>query len=108
MNTGFMSGFLPPSEVTGLLFTDSQTLTWNADPDAVRYNLYRDAIGALSGLGFGDCYQSDLPGVSTTDTAPVTTGNGFFYLVTSRNRVREDGTKGLQSNGTMRTGTACP
>jgi len=108
VNTGFTSGYLPPSEVTGLTFVDAQTLTWNTDPNAAAYNLYRDVIGNLSELGFGDCHRSDLPGTTATETAPVEPGTGFFYLVTSRNRIQEEGDKGSGSDGTAREGTVCP
>jgi hypothetical protein len=34
--------------------------------------------------------------------------DGFFYLVTVENRLSEEGTKGFDSGGGERTGSACP
>ena len=41
--------------------------------------------------------------------APVPAGNGYFYLVTARNRLWEEGTKGSSSAGAQRANPApCP
>ena len=105
-DVGFDAAYPPPGEVAAtcgvgqpcLLFTDSETLTWPAEPSAGVYNLYRDDISN----GFGDCEEQDIAGTTTTDTAiPATT---FFYLATVKNRLAEEGTKGFQSNLTERQG----
>jgi hypothetical protein len=72
------------------------------------YNLYRDLMSNLVGLGFGDCQQQDLPTSTTTDDDALAVGDGFFYLVTAENKLAEEGTKGSQSNGSEREGNACP
>ncbi len=107
-SSGFLSAYLPPFELSGLVFTDHQTLRWNAEANSLSYNLYRDSLGMLSGMGFGDCHESDLASTTATDGDPVPAGGGFFYLVTGRNRVQEDGSKGLGSDGTEREGNVCP
>ena len=102
-DVGFDAAYPPPGEVAAscgasaepcLVFTDSETLTWPAEPSAGVYNLYRDDISN----GYGDCEEQDITGTTTTDTATPTTA--FFYLVTVENRLAEEGTKGFQSDGT--------
>ena len=109
-DVGFDAAYPPPGEVAAacgagqpcLVFTNSETLTWPAEPSAGVYNLYRDDISN----GFGDCEEQDITGTTTTDTATPTTA--FFYLVTVENRLAEEGTKGFQSNATERLGAVCP
>jgi len=72
------------------------------------YNLYRDTLGSLSGLGYGACERQGLATNSATDSDAPASGGGFFYLVTAKNPLREEGTKGSDSDGLERTGTACP
>ncbi len=109
-DVGFDAAYPPPGEVAAacgagepcLLFTDSETLTWPAEPSAGVYNLYRDDISN----GFGNCEEQDITGTTTTDTAtPIT---AFFYLVTVENRLDEEGTKGFESDATERLGAVCP
>ncbi len=109
-DVGFDAAYPPPGEVAAacgagepcLVFTDSETLTWPAEPSAGIYNLYRDDISN----GFGDCEEQDIAGTTTTDPATPTTA--FFYLATAKNRLGEEGTKGFQSNATERRGAVCP
>ena len=106
-DVGFDVAYPPPGEVAAtcgasgdpcLVFTDSETLTWPAEPSAGVYNLYRDDTSN----GFGDCEEQDITGTTTTDTATPTAA--FFYLVTVENRLAEEGTKGFQSIATERRG----
>jgi len=108
MNAGFVSGYPPPSEVTGVRFgPDGVSLAWNIDPAAGTYQVYRDSLSALHGGGTGVCYQQNLMSPGTTDPQPP--ASGFFYLVTSRNRLGEEGTKGYASSGVERLNTLpCP
>ena len=63
----------------------------------------------LTGLGYGQCEQQDLTTTSATDSAAVPLGDGYFYLVTARNRLSEEGTKGFRSDlMTERLGATCP
>jgi len=106
---GFAASYPPPGEVHGLRFDDAVTLGWDSERSVGTYNLYR---GALAGLpaDYGACEQFGIATSSTTDTGtPTPGGTGFFYLITARNRLREDGTKGFDSNGQERpTPAACP
>lgn len=108
MDAGFVRAYPPPGEVSGLVFADRQTLEWNPERAVGTYNLYRDRVSSLAGLGFGGCWQQDLPGPTATDNDPVPSSDGFFYLPTAKNRLDEEGTKGFRSDGTERQGTACP
>jgi len=100
LDAGFDVTYPPPGEVGGLLLTDKQTLVWSAERSAAVYNLYRDD----SGDGYGNCEEQDIAATTTTDVATPTTNNIFHYLVTAKNRLAEEGTKGFQSNATERVG----
>jgi hypothetical protein len=109
MDAGFASAYPPPGETAGLIFLDHETLQWNAEKSAGVYNLYRDLMSNLSGLGYGDCQQQDIQGTSTSDGGTPPLENGWFYLVTAENRVGEEGTKGYDGNGGERPNPApCP
>ncbi len=119
LDSGFPAFYPPPGEVAPdcglaagscLVFTSSDTLTWPAESSPGGYNLYRDLITSLAGLGFGQCEQPNLSGPTAVDSDPVPAGDGFFYLVTAENRLGEEGTKGFQGTETPmeRTGTVCP
>jgi len=105
---GFAACYPPPGEVAGLSFTDEQTLQWQPEPSVGHYNLYRDLMSNLLGLGYGLCERDDLFDATATDTDPVPMGDGFFYLVTAKNRLGEEGTKGRNSDLIERQGNACP
>lgn len=107
-DVGFVGRYPPAGEVMGLLFTNPSSLQWNPEPSAVRYEIYRGTITSLPGT-FGTCFASDLNTVTSTDASIPLAGSGFFYLVTARNRLGEEGTKGYFSNGTERTNPLpCP
>ena len=108
MDASFASAYPPPGEVAGLLFTDDQTLSWSAERSAGVYDLYRDNTSD----GYGNCEQEDVPGPPATDSSTPAAGNVFFYLVTVKNRLGEEGTKGFRSDEIERLGAtslpACP
>ena len=108
MDGGFGTAYPPPGEVTFLRFTDQTTLVWDPEKSVGVYNLYRDLISNLAGLGYGNCQQQDLAAATAMDGDAVPLNDGFFYLPTAANRLDEEGTKGSQSSGTERLGTACP
>ena len=108
MDGSFAVGYPPPGEVLGLRFTDSRTLVWKPEKSTGVYNLYRDLMSNLSGLGYGQCEQQDLTDETTTDTDEPQAGDGYFYLVTAENRLDEEGAKGQDSDDIEREGTACP
>ena len=108
VDASFASAYPPPGEVEGLLFTDDQTLNWSAERSAGVYDLYRDNTSG----GYGNCEQEDVPGPPATDSSTPAAGNVFFYLVTVKNRLGEEGTKGFRSDEIERHGStslpACP
>ena len=108
MGAGFCNAYPPPGEVTGLIFVDHENLEWHAEPSAGTYNLYRDWISNLVGLGYGECRREGLTTPGFTDAEALPTGRGFFYLVTAENRLTEEGVKGVDSAGVERRGTVCP
>lgn len=108
MDGSFGSAYPPPGEVVGVRFADSETLTWDPEPSVGVYEVYRDGLAAIAGGGYGTCWQQDVAGESVTDSDPIAPGEGFFYLVTARNRLDEEGTKGRDSAGSERAGSACP
>jgi hypothetical protein len=108
MEASFGNAYPPPGEVTGLQFTDATTLAWSPEHSAGSYNVYRDALTALTGGGYGTCWEQETPAATVTDADPVPAGNGFFYLVTAENRLGEEGTKGRDSDDALRGGDACP
>jgi hypothetical protein len=105
---GFPAAYPPPGEVRGLTALDKVTLSWNAEPSAGNYQVYRDELTALPGSGYGLCLQQNLPGTTLIDAEIPSRGRGFFYLVTVENRLGEEGTKGFDRKGIERTGTVCP
>ena len=109
LDGGFPSAYPPPGEVLGLRFTDSTTLEWNPEGSIGSYNLYRDLLSSLLGLGYGMCLETLLLIETTTDTdIPTMSGTGFFYVATAENKLAEEGTKGFHSDTSERTGLACP
>lgn len=105
---GFVGTYPPPGEVSGLRFKNRTLLAWDGEPSTGAYNLYRDLLGALTGGDFGQCFKRDLPDTDEPDAEVPGPGEGFFYLVTAKNRLEEEGTKGESSSGAYRGGTSCP
>ena len=112
MDAGFGAAYPLPGQVSGLMFTTKTDLEWAAEGSLGDYNLYRDLMSNLTGLGYGACEQQGISGTSTTDSDAVPASDGFFYLVTAMNSLAEEGTKGFQASGGVpgveRAGTMCP
>ena len=108
LSGGFVAAHPPPGEVKNLRFgPDAVSLAWDAEPGAGTYQVYRDLISGLAGGGV--CSQAGilLPQASDPQVPPVAVG--YFYLVTSRNSLGEEGTKGFASSGAERwNGLPCP
>jgi hypothetical protein len=109
MDGGFVGDYPPPGEVRNDRFTDKTTLVWDPEPSIGTYDVYRALLTSLSGLGYGTCFQNALTTESATDATSPSSGQGYFYLTTARNRLGEIGTKGYARNGTERANAApCP
>lgn len=102
MGGSFAACYPPPGEVPDLRFGNDEMLEWKPEPSVGSYNLYRDLVSNLLDLDYGVCEQYDLSAETATDTDPVPPGDGFFYLVTAKNRLGEEGTKGSDSDGSDR------
>jgi hypothetical protein len=106
---GFVSGYPPPGEVNGLLFVNPSTLVWSPEESGGHYNLYRALMGSLPDSEFGSCEQPGLAGESAFDADVPPASDGYFYLVTAKNRLHEEGTKGRSSSGVERPNpNPCP
>ena len=110
LDSGFVAAYPPPGEVLGLRFTPPghSTLAWDPERSAGSFNVYRALVSTLPGT-FGACLQSGIGGASTTDSGNPSSGAAYFYLVTAKNRLAEEGTKGYRSSGIERSNAApCP
>jgi len=96
MGGGFVLSFPRPGEINNLAFSDSVTLTWNADPFAAHYHLYRTPeMGPGMGVSpSADCLQPDVPSASTTDAGAPSLGRAYFYGATAVNCIRLEGPHG--------------
>ena len=109
IDSGFVSFYPPPGEVAGLVFTDDRTLVWLPDRSIGRYQVYRDPVTTLGAGGTGACFATGLALETATDLATPPSGTAWFYLVTARNTLGEEGTKGYRSDGSERPNpAACP
>lgn len=109
MDASFGAAYPPPGEVAGLRFESRELLRWNVERSAGVYGVYRDLLTGLPGLGYGQCLSGGLAGTSLADAGTPSGGKAFFYLVTVRNRLGEEGTKGHDSAGNERANDApCP
>ena len=108
MGAGFAGNYPPPGEVLNERFTSPTTMVWDAEPSVGSYNVYRGSLGSIA-PGFGSCLMPGLLVESMTDVANPASGTGWLYLVTARNSLLEEGTKGYRSSGIERTNPApCP
>ena len=107
---GFVGAYPPPGEVLGLMLSaDRQTLRWHPEKAVGTYALYRDLLTTLVGGEYGDCLQYNVAGETATDASTPPVNDGYFYIVTGRNRLREEGTKGKNSAGAERPNlNPCP
>ena len=107
---GFVAAYPPPTEVRNLVFAaDETTLTWSPERSAGVYEVYRDLITNLSGLAYGSCLHSSVASATSSDPSLPPASNGFFYLVTAKNRLGTEGTKGFNSAAVERPNPApCP
>jgi hypothetical protein len=108
MDGGFVADYPPPGEVSNERWTSKTALSWDPEKSVGAYEVYRDLLSALPG-SFGTCFQSALSSEAATDAANPAVGTAWFYLVTARNRLGEEGTLGFRSSGAERSNTSpCP
>jgi len=108
LDAGFVDVYAPPGEVRNQLFSDATTMIWDRERSAGVYEVYRGLLSGLPG-GYGACFQSALASAPAADAGTPAIGSGWFYLVTAKNRLGEEGTKGSDSSGNSRPNPApCP
>ena len=106
MDGGFLPSYPPPGEVLNLMFSDETTLVWDTEQSVGDYGVYRGDVADLSGGGYGVCLVSGVTATQAEDASTPDPGQCFFYLVTARNRIVEEGTMGSDSSGTGRANGA--
>jgi hypothetical protein len=109
MDAGFVGSYPPPGEVLNLRFSNGQTLVWDADRAVGDYALYRSLVSDLYVLDYGGCHEHGITAETTTDSDAPPSTDGYYYLVTARNRLFEEGPKGYDSDEYPRANDApCP
>jgi len=98
----FVPAYRPPGEVIGLEFTNATTLVWQGEPSVGDYAFYRSEIPLLPGGDTGLCLAFQIPEARIYEPFSPDPGQAWFYLVTARNRLGDEGTKGYRSNGSER------
>ena len=105
---GLVAAYPPPGEVQNQKWTNASNMTWDPEKSAGLYEVYKGLISGLPG-GFGACFQSALASPATAEGATPPVGDGWFYLVTAKNGLGEEGTKGYQTGGAERGNSLpCP
>jgi hypothetical protein len=105
---GFVQLYTPPGEVLNQRFTSNANMTWDPEQSVGVYEVYRGTIGSLPG-GYGTCYMASLAGTFASDAGSPPLNQGWFYLVTAKNGLGEEGTKGYDSANVMRANPSpCP
>jgi hypothetical protein len=99
---GFVGSVPPPGEVTNLRFNDPSTLAWDPEGSVGDYSLYRGEVTNPYDPGFGSCLVPGITGPTASDITLPAIDTAFFYLVTARNRLGEEGTKGSTSGNEPR------
>ena len=108
LGAGLAPSHPAPGEVGLLRFLDAQTLVWAREPSAGDYDLYRGVL-VRPQIDFGTCLQAGIAGTTAIDPAMPPPLTGWFYLVTVRNDLREEGTLGTTSAGAPRPNASpCP
>jgi hypothetical protein len=102
---------LPVGEVVNLVWTDRMTLTWDAEPSAVEYHIYRDDLANLSYGRFGECADSLDPTLTDTilvDAEEPLSGQCFTYLITAQETGGDEGTLGFAAGAERSNFCPCP
>jgi len=108
LHAGFVAPLGPPGNASDFYWTSHTDMHWSAGSSATSYNVYRDGLATLPALGYGQCLGNDRSGLTHTDPDSPAVGSAFFYLVSAKNRLGEESSKGRDSGGTSRRGNACP
>jgi len=111
-NDSLTLGWWPPSEATGLHFTQGNTtLEWQSSLDPGGTSMWYDTLRsdlATDFVGPTICVETDDGDTEATDVGSPAPGDTFFYLVRPENACPEGGTLGVDSDGLPRVGRTCP
>ncbi len=108
LDASFVMRCAPPGEVRQLRFVTRADLAWDHDPSIGSYGVYRGALESMPS-DFGSCVSGSITTNAWHDAPDPAIGHGFFYLVTARSRIGEEGTKGTGSSGSARPNPSpCP
>jgi hypothetical protein len=105
--------FAIPAELSGPDFASRTALSWSsAAPGAGSGSVHDLLRGRVEELGSTSrpsdvCVAAGVPGTGASDSVVPLAGRAFFYIVRGRNACGA-GSYGSASNGSPRTGTACP
>lgn len=100
-----------PGTVANVRWENPSVLTWDAEPDAAEYHVYRDEVANLSYANFGVC-RDDLD-ADRTDTEldhpqDPALGSAFAFLITAEAGGGEEGTLGFATGAERSNFTPCP
>lgn len=102
---------LSPGDVTGVRWSDSETLLWDAEPSAVRYHIYRADIASLAFSNFGTCRDDLDPDLSDTQASitdvPIA-GSGWSFTITAEDGGGSEGTLGFGKMAERSNYSPCP
>jgi hypothetical protein len=103
---------LTAPEVLNLHWILNWIMTWDLDPLALEYHIYRGDLAGLSYGQFGVCRDDLDPDVRTdqwlTDGSTPLPGEGYFYLVTAEEAGGDEGTLGFATNVERSNYSPCP
>ena len=108
MDVGFVAPYPPPLEVASQSWSGNALLTWSSEKSIGTYSVYRGDVATIA-TSYGGCFAWNVGGPPVADLASPPAGGTWFYLVTAKNRLREEGTLGTNSLGATRpNSTPCP
>lgn len=86
-----------PGEVRYLRWLSKTTLTWDAEPDATSYHVYKGFVRDLGYSDFGKCADEEDPNLNDLvfdEFADPPAGWSFFHLITAEGPPDGEGTLG--------------
>ncbi|UCF67572.1 MAG: DUF1800 domain-containing protein [Acidobacteriota bacterium] len=91
-----------PGEVTGVSIDSSSTLSWDADPAADDYSVYRGLVSELQ-RGIGPrCHGDEITELAFISPADPSAGEAYLFLVTAESDAGGEGSPGTSSTGQAR------
>ncbi len=102
---------LSPGAVTGLEWTDEESLLWQEEPSAALYHVYRGLISNIGYAHFGVCadgLDSVLTDESLGEPSVPPAGEIYFYVVSAESLAGAEGSLGLATCVERSNFTPCP